>query len=95
MVFSPGTFAGAPVADIATVTYPGGGSDEEETALMKAVTDTFPRVTALRVKEALDAVGAIVTNLVLRGAGGERDYAGRGRPGAGRRTRCRTSAPRL
>ena len=65
MVFSPGAFAGAPVTDIATVTFPGGGSDEEEVALMKAVTDTFPGVTALRVKEALDAVGAVVTNLVL------------------------------
>jgi putative ABC transport system permease protein len=65
MAFSPGAFAGAPVTDIATVTFPGGGSNEEETALMKAVTDAFPGVTALRVKEALDAVGAIVTNLVL------------------------------
>jgi putative ABC transport system permease protein len=53
------------VTDIATATFPGGGSDEEETGLMKAVTDTFPSVTALRVREALDAVGAIVTNLVL------------------------------
>ena len=65
MVFSPGAFAGAPVTDIATVTFPGGGSSAEETALMKAVTDTFPGVTAVRVKEALDAVRAIVTNLVL------------------------------
>jgi putative ABC transport system permease protein len=65
LVFSPGAFAGAPVSDIATVTFPGGGSNEEETALMKAVTDTFPGVTAIRVKEALDAVEAIVTNLVL------------------------------
>jgi putative ABC transport system permease protein len=65
MVFSPGTFAGAPVTDIATVTFPGGGTNAEETALMKAVTDNFPGVTAVRVKEALDAVGAIVTNLVL------------------------------
>jgi putative ABC transport system permease protein len=32
---------------------------------MKAVTDTFPGVTAVRVKEALDAIGTIVTNLVL------------------------------
>jgi len=65
LVFSPGAFAGAPVADIATVTFPGGGSTAEETALMKAVTDAFPGVTAIRVKEALDAVQAIITNLVL------------------------------
>jgi putative ABC transport system permease protein len=65
LVFSPGAFAGAPVTDIATVTYPGGGSRAEETALLRAVGDAFPAVTAVRVKDALDAVGQIVTNLVL------------------------------
>jgi putative ABC transport system permease protein len=65
MVFSPGAFAGAPVADIATVTFPGGGSSAEETTLMAAVTDAFPGVTAVRVKDALDAFRAIVSNLVL------------------------------
>ncbi len=65
MVFSPNAFAGAPATDIATVTYPGGGSAAEETALLKAVGDAFPAVTAVRVKDALDAVGAIVSNLVL------------------------------
>ncbi|HUI97660.1 MAG TPA: FtsX-like permease family protein [Xanthobacteraceae bacterium] len=65
LVFSPGAFAGAPVTDIATVTYPGGATPAEETALMRAVGDAFPSVTAVRVKDALDAVGAIVGNLVL------------------------------
>jgi putative ABC transport system permease protein len=65
MVFSPGAFPGAPVADIATVTFPGGGSAAEETTLMAAVTDAFPGVTAVRVKDALDAFRAIVSNLVL------------------------------
>jgi putative ABC transport system permease protein len=65
MVFSPAAFAGAPVTDIATVTFPGGGENTEEAALMKAVSDGFPGVTAVRVKEALDAIGAVVTNLVL------------------------------
>jgi putative ABC transport system permease protein len=65
MVFSPGAFAGAPVTDIATVTFPGGGSTSEETTLMAAVTDAFPGVTAVRVKDALDAFQAIVSNLVL------------------------------
>jgi putative ABC transport system permease protein len=71
LVFSPGTFAGAPHTHIATLTYPGGGgSIVEETALIKAVADAFPNVTTVRVKDALDAVGGIVTNLVLaiRGA---------------------------
>jgi putative ABC transport system permease protein len=70
MVFSPGTFRGAPHTDIATLTYPGGGSPAAEVALLKAVADGFPAITAVRVREALDAVGQIVTNLVLaiRGA---------------------------
>ena len=42
----------------------------EEIALLKAVGDAFPAVTTVRVKEALDAVGGMVRNLVLaiRGA---------------------------
>jgi putative ABC transport system permease protein len=70
MVFSPNTFRGAPTADIATVTYPGAGDSEAESALLKAMPDAFPTVTAVRVKDALDALGGLVANLVLavRGA---------------------------
>ncbi|HEU5274983.1 MAG TPA: FtsX-like permease family protein [Xanthobacteraceae bacterium] len=65
LVFSPGAFAGAPATDIATVTYPGGAGAADESALMKAVGNAFPSVTAVRVKDALDAIGTLVTNLVL------------------------------
>ena len=65
LVFSPGVFRGAPHTEIATVTFPGGGTVEEEVALLKAVTDTLPGVTAVRVKDALDAVAGVVMNLVL------------------------------
>ncbi len=70
MVFSPATFRGAPHTHIATLTYPGGSTTEEETALLKAAADAFPAVISVRVREVLDAVGGIVTNLVLaiRGA---------------------------
>ena len=70
MVFSPAAFRGAPHTDIATLTYPNGGTAEEETALLKAVADAFPGVTIVRVREALAAVGQIVSNLALaiRGA---------------------------
>ena len=70
MVFSPGTFRDAPHTDIATLTYPGGSTTAEEIALLKAVADDFPAVTTVRVRDALDAVGHVVTNLVLglRGA---------------------------
>jgi putative ABC transport system permease protein len=65
MVFSPNTFRGAPNTHIATLTYPGGGNSGEEVALLRAVADTFPGVTALRVRELLETVGQTVTNLAL------------------------------
>ena len=70
MVFSPATFRAAPHTHIATLTYPGGGTSEEEAALLKAMADAFPAVTTVRVREALDSIGHIVTNLALaiRGA---------------------------
>jgi putative ABC transport system permease protein len=70
LVFSPGAFNGAPHTDIATLTFADGGGTAEEIALIKALADAFPTVTALRVKDALDAVDALVTKLVLalRGA---------------------------
>jgi len=70
MVFSPATFRGAPHSHIATLTYPGGSTTDEEVALLRAVADAFPAVTTLRVRDALDAVGQIVANLALaiRGA---------------------------
>jgi putative ABC transport system permease protein len=70
MVFSPNTFRSAPVTHIATITYPGGSTTEEETELLKAAAVAFPSVTAVRVRDALEAFGGIVTNLVLavRGA---------------------------
>jgi putative ABC transport system permease protein len=72
MVFSPATFRGAPATHIATLTYPGGGTTEEEIALLKAAADAFPSVTTVRVREALETIGALVTSLVLaiRGASG-------------------------
>jgi putative ABC transport system permease protein len=70
MVFSPGTFNGAPHSDIATLTFADGGTPAEETAVVKALADAFPTVTAVRVKDALDAVDSLVGKLVLalRGA---------------------------
>ena len=70
LVFSPGTFDGAPHSDIATLTFADGGGPGQETALVKALGDAFPTVTAVRVKDALDAVDALVAKLILalRGA---------------------------
>jgi putative ABC transport system permease protein len=70
MVFSPHTFDGAPHTHLATLTYPGGGTPAEETAVIRAVAKDYPMVTAVRVKDALDAIGGIIANLVvaIRGA---------------------------
>jgi putative ABC transport system permease protein len=70
LVFSPGAFAGAPHTDIATLTFADGGNPAEETALVKALADAFPTVSAIRVKDALDMIDHLVGNLVLglRGA---------------------------
>jgi putative ABC transport system permease protein len=70
MVFSPHAFDGAPHTHLATLTYPGGGTVAEETAVIRAVAKDYPMVTTVRVKDALDAIGAIIANLVvaIRGA---------------------------
>jgi putative ABC transport system permease protein len=70
LVFTPGTFSGAPHSEIATLAFADGGTPQEESALIKALADTFPTVTVVRVKDALDTIDGIVTNLVLalRGA---------------------------
>ena len=71
MVFSSATFRGAPHTDIATLTYPGGTTREEEAAVLRAVADAFPAVVTVPVRDAIDAAGQIVANLALaiRGAG--------------------------
>jgi putative ABC transport system permease protein len=65
MVFSPVTFRGAPHTHIASLAYSGGSTTDEEVALLKAAADAFPAVTTVRVREALDAVGQIVSDLTL------------------------------
>ncbi|MGH6767658.1 MAG: ABC transporter permease, partial [Xanthobacteraceae bacterium] len=65
MVFSPSALRGAPHTHIATLTHPTGSTLAQETALIKAAAEAFPAVTAVRVREAIDAVGGVVANLVL------------------------------
>jgi putative ABC transport system permease protein len=65
IVFPPNAFRGAPHTHLATLTYPGGSTIAQETAMIKAVAEGFPMVTTMRVKDALDAIGALVGNLVL------------------------------
>jgi putative ABC transport system permease protein len=69
LVFSPNTFKGAPHTHIATLTetHPDAAGDA---AIVKSVASAFPMVTSVRVREALETIGSVVTNLVLaiRGA---------------------------
>jgi putative ABC transport system permease protein len=69
LVFSPNAFRGAPHTHIATLTeaHPDAASDA---AIVKSVANAFPTVTSVRVREALETIGSVVTNLVLaiRGA---------------------------
>jgi putative ABC transport system permease protein len=72
MVFSPRTFDGAPHTHLATLTYADGGTPAQEAEIIRAVAKDYPMVTSVRVKDALDAIGALIGNLVLaiRGASG-------------------------
>jgi putative ABC transport system permease protein len=69
MVFSPNAFRSAPHSRLASLTYPSGGDPTQnaaqEGALIAAAAKDFPMVTTLRVKDALEAIGAVVSNLVL------------------------------
>ena len=69
LVFSPNAFKGAPHSHVATLseTSPDPSGDAR---IIKQVADAFPMVTSVRVREALETIGTVVTNLVLaiRGA---------------------------
>jgi putative ABC transport system permease protein len=70
MVFSPSSFAGAPHTDLSTLTFPGGATPAQESAVVAAMARDFPNVTTVRVKDALDAINEVVGQLALaiRGA---------------------------
>ncbi|PDS79611.1 ABC transporter permease [Rhizobium sp. L43] len=62
MVFSPNTFRGAPHAWLATLTDPS-STPAEEAAILKSVTNTYPTITSVRVKDAIDIVNQLVAQL--------------------------------
>jgi putative ABC transport system permease protein len=70
MVFSPNTFRGAPHTHLATLRFPDGGTPQEEGAVLRAVAQQYPTVTTVQVKDALAAIGQIVSELLvaIRGA---------------------------
>ncbi|MQW86643.1 ABC transporter permease [Sinorhizobium saheli] len=62
MVFSPNTFAGAPHAWLATI-IDADATAAEEAAVLKAVTNAYPTITSVRVKDALDIVNTLLGQL--------------------------------
>lgn len=93
MVFSPNAFAGAPNTHMISLTLNKYSDAAAETALMLASARAFPAITAIRVKEALDAVNDLVGKLALaiRGASGVTLFASilvlAGALGSGQRAR--------
>lgn len=65
MVFSPNTFAGAPHTHLRTLAYPDGGNEARELALLKTLSQEFPTVTAVRVKDAIQQVNSLVEQLAV------------------------------
>jgi putative ABC transport system permease protein len=61
MVFSPNTLSGAPHANIVTVST----EAATESAMLTAVADAFPTVTAVRVRDVLAAVDDLMAKLIV------------------------------
>jgi putative ABC transport system permease protein len=70
LVYSPSAFRGAPHTHIATLTFTGDTTAQQDAAILREMAAAFPAVTTVRVKDALQAVGSVVGNLILgiRGA---------------------------
>lgn len=71
MVFSPNTFAGAPHSWLATLTEDK-AAPADEAKILNAVTRSYPAITTVRVKDALDVVNRLVAQLgtAIRAAAG-------------------------
>ncbi len=65
MVFSPNTFAGAPHGWLATLSLAGGASDDiaRDGRILRAVTNAFPAVTSVRVRDAIETVNTLIGQL--------------------------------
>ncbi|BBK40789.1 glycosyl transferase family 1 [Allostella vacuolata] len=59
ILFAPGTLEGAPQTHLATARV----TPEQENALLTAVTDRFVNVSAIRVRDALDAVAGVLGDI--------------------------------
>jgi putative ABC transport system permease protein len=65
LVFSPNSLAGAPFGDLATLTFAGGSDQAREAPLLRETARSFPSVTTISVKDALDTVNAVAGQFVF------------------------------
>lgn len=74
MVFSPNTLAGAPYSYLGTLQWPETGverTDKAEADVIRAVAQAYPAVTAVRVRDAINAINAVLERVMtaIRAAG--------------------------
>jgi putative ABC transport system permease protein len=65
LVYSPNTFKGAPHTFLVTAAFPGNVRTAAEVALQKETAHDFPTIAALRVRDALAAIEALVAKLAV------------------------------
>ncbi len=65
MIFSPNTLAAAPYNFLATLTYDTPPTVAAEGRLMQGLVNAFPNVTAIRVKDAIEAVNGIIERVLM------------------------------
>lgn len=64
MVFSPNTLAKAPFNLLATLKLPDATDTAAEGRLIQTVSERFPAITAIRVRDALNAIQGVVTRVM-------------------------------
>ncbi|MEO0619664.1 MAG: FtsX-like permease family protein [Pseudomonadota bacterium] len=72
LIYSPNTLAAAPFNYLYTLTFPGTPTLRDEAQVLSAVGTSHPDVTALRVRDAIDAAAGLLDRILtaIRGIGG-------------------------
>jgi putative ABC transport system permease protein len=65
LVFTPNTFAGAPYTMLVTLAFPPGNNSARENAILRATAHDYPAITSIKVKDVLDAVSNIISQLAV------------------------------
>jgi putative ABC transport system permease protein len=65
MVFTPNAFRDAPYTELFTIGYEGADADARDARIARASAKAFPLIAAIRVKDALEAVDKIASQLAL------------------------------